>query len=414
MLKHIRNILLIFISIVAVGYFALVFVYLLPIRPIQENVLEASNIMYIERSHQELIYGHQDTMLDNLTDAIMLGTARYDGTGNAFEEALLANRFVVNGMMDSEVLGAESLGEELVGKVRGYGRYWHGYLLYLKPLLLVFNYGQIRYLVGLIQFGLFVEVVVLLMRKKKEQYIIPFITAYLFLNPTTLSLSLQYFPASVITMLQLITLLLIEENYKKNTVHWLYHFFIVGCFIAYFDLLTFPLVTLGIPLAFLMAENHHSLKEEIKSFMGSCVAWAAGYAMMWGSKWILGTLITKENMIKDALGSALFRIGATESETKTSAVEAVFRNIGANKLYLLTAVIVFICVLGIGLWRKYRLNMNNVQIILLLCALLPFAWYVVLSNHSYIHYWFTYRVLAISIFSVLIAVVQMFEQKKGT
>ena len=113
-----------------------------------------------------------------------------------------------------------------------------------------------------------------------------------------------------------------------------------------------------------MAENHNSLKEDIKSFMGSCVAWTAGYAMMWGSKWILGTMVTKENMIKDALGSALFRIGATESETKTSAVEAVFRNIGANKLYLLTAVIVFICVLGIGLWKKYRLNMKNVQIFL--------------------------------------------------
>ena len=413
MLKHIRNFFLIFISLVAVGYFALVFVYLLPIKPIQENVLEASNIMHIERSHQELIYGHQDTMLDNLTDAIMLGTARYEGTSTVFEEALLSNRFVVNGMMDSEVLGAESLGEELVGKVRGYGRYWHGYLLYLKPLLLVFNYGQIRYLVGLIQFGLFVAVVALFMRKKKEQYIIPFITSYLFLNPITLSLSLQYFPASVITMLQLIILLLLEKEYKENSVRWMYHFFVVGCLIAYFDLLTFPLLTLGIPLAFLMAEKYNSLKEDIKSFMGSCMAWAIGYAMMWGSKWILGTLITKENMLKDAFGSALFRIGVTESETKTSAIEAVFRNIGANKLYLLTAVIVFICIFFGGLWKKYQFNVKKMKMSLILCAILPFAWYVVLSNHSYIHYWFTYRVLAISIFSVLIAAVQLFDQKKG-
>lgn len=413
MLKQIRNILLIFIGLVAAGYFALVLVYALPTGPIGENVLEASNIMHIERSHQELIYGHQDTMLDNLTDSIMLGTARYEGKGNVFKESLLSNRIVVNGMMDSEVLGAESQGEELEGRVRGYGRYWHGYLLYLKPLLLVFNYGQIRYLVGMIQFGLFAAVFALMMRKKKEKYIIPFITSYLFLNPAALSLSLQYFPASVITMVQLIILLLSEEKYEEKRIKWIYHFFVIGCLIAYFDLLTFPLLTLGIPLSFLLAESRASVKEDIKSFMGSCIAWAAGYAMMWGSKWILGNLITEENMIKDALGSVLFRIGATESETKTSAIEAVFRNVGANKLYLLTAVIVFLIILGYGLWRNYHLNVKNLKTSLLLCAVLPFAWYVVISNHSYIHYWFTYRILAISIFSILIAVVQLFDQKKG-
>ena len=38
-----------------------------------------------------------------------------------------------------------------------------------------------------------------------------------------------------------------------------------------------------------------TLKEDILRFVGSCAAWGAGYASMWGSKWILGTLITDEN-----------------------------------------------------------------------------------------------------------------------
>ena len=78
MLKHIRNILFIFIGIVVVGYLSLVCVYALPTEPISRNVAEASNIMQMDGSHPELIYGHQDTMLDNLTDSIICyGVACY-------------------------------------------------------------------------------------------------------------------------------------------------------------------------------------------------------------------------------------------------------------------------------------------------------------------------------------------------
>ena len=215
MLKHIRNILFIFIGIVVVGYLSLVCVYALPTEPISRNVAEASNIMQMDGSHPELIYGHQDTMLDNLTDSIMLLTARYDGTESVFEEALLNNRFTVNGMMDSEIIAAESLGEELEGNAGDYGRYWHGYLLYLKPLLMVLNYGQIRYFVAAVQFALLTFVLYLFVKTNKEKHILPFAVAYLFLNPASLSLSLQYFPASVITMIEFIIILINQEKYKN-------------------------------------------------------------------------------------------------------------------------------------------------------------------------------------------------------
>ena len=170
MVKHIRNFLFIFIGMVAAGYMALVGVYALPTEPIQKNVAEAANILQMDGSHPELIYGHQDTILDNLTDSIMILTARYEGTESVFEEALLNNRFTVNGMMDSEILAAEAAGEELDGTVSSYGRYWHGYLFYVKPLLTLFNYGQIRYLIGFIQFALFTAVLYLFIKKNKEKH----------------------------------------------------------------------------------------------------------------------------------------------------------------------------------------------------------------------------------------------------
>lgn len=409
--KHIRNIILILIGMVAAGYLALVCVYALPTGPIQKNVLEAANIMQMDGSHPELVYGHQDTMLDNLTDSIMLLTARYEGTGSVFEEALLNNRFTVNGLMDSEVLAAEATGEELDGDASSYGRYWHGYLLYVKPLLMMFNYGQIRYLIGSIQFTLLAAVLYLFVKKNKEKHVIPFMAAYLFLNPAALSLSLQYFPASVLTMLQFAVMLLQEDKYRANPIRWIYHFFIVGCLIAYFDFLTYPMLTLGLPLVFLLAENRKSLKEDITFFVGSCAAWGIGYAAMWGSKWILGSLITEENIIADALESVLFRVGAIESEAQANALEVIFKNIGANKMCLVLIAFIFVGVFIYGIWKKRTVDMKSVNISVFLCALLPFMWYIVVSNHSYIHYWFTYRILAISIYAGFILIVKLFEQK---
>lgn len=411
MLKHIRNILFIFLGLVVAGYLALVCVYALPTGPIQKNVAEAANIMQMDGSHPELVYGHQDTMLDNLTDSIMLLTARYEGTGSVFEEALLNNRFTVNGLMDSEVLASEAAGEELDGEASSYGRYWHGYLLYVKPLLMMFNYGQIRYLIGGIQFTLLAAVLYLFVKKNKEKHVIPFMAAYLFLNPTALSLSLQYFPASVLTMLQFAVILLQEDKYRTNPIRWIYHFFIVGCLIAYFDFLTYPMLTLGLPLVFLLTENRKSLKEDFVFFVGSCAAWGIGYVAMWGSKWILGSLLTKENIIADALGSVLLRVGATESEAQANALEVILKNIGANKMCLILIAIVFVGVFIYGIWKKRSVDLKNINISVLLCALLPFMWYVVVSNHSYIHYWFTYRILAISIYAGFILIVKLFEQK---
>ena len=38
---------------------------------------------------------------------------------------------------------------------------------------------------------------------------------------------------------------------------------------------------------------------------------------------------------------------------------------------------------------------------LLLLAALPLLWYKLMGNHSYVHHWFTYREMAVSVFALL-------------
>ena len=130
------------------------------------------------------------------------------------------------------------------------------------------------------------------------------------------------------------------------------------------------MLTLGLPLVFLLAENRKSLKEDITFFVGSCAAWGIGYAAMWGSKWILGSLITEENIIADALESVLFRVGAIESEAQANALEVIFKNIGANKMCLVLIAFIFVGVFIYGIWKKRTVDMKSVNISVFLCALL--------------------------------------------
>ena len=83
--------------------------------------------------------------LDGFTDAIMLQTAVYVQDENPMKAAMRNDRMEFSeGKLDP----AGSLKQYVYGNRSGYvvsyARYWHGYLLFLKPLLLFFSLSDIR------------------------------------------------------------------------------------------------------------------------------------------------------------------------------------------------------------------------------------------------------------------------------
>ncbi len=51
--------------------------------------------------------------------------------------------------------------------------------------------------------------------------------------------------------------------------------------------------------------------------------------------------------------------------------------------------------------KKIKKQMFNILVPCLFIAAYPFVWYAVLKNHSFIHSFFTYRELAITLYAVL-------------
>lgn len=398
-LKMIGKFILIELSLVILGYILLVIAYCIPVNDMNKHVKESLKIFEEEGTYPQLITGYRDSQLDNWTDALMLLTAIYeDNENNVFKQAAINTRTIITGKNPSEVLIAMycNNGDEL--GAYNYGRYWHGYLVLLKPLLVFFNYGEIKYLNMIFQFVLVLIVIHLFSVKNKAHYGIPFCFYVLSLNPVTVALSMQFSGIYILTLISIIVLLFKEEHYKENNELVIAHFLIVGCLTSYFDLLTYPLHTLAIPMILWLAISKHS---RYGTAIKLGIAWIFGYGGMWSGKWFLGSLITGNNVLRDALNQAAIRTSKEVYDTHFAYFDIIKRTFSTlNKQILFVALAVSLIYILICICKhKAKLDVKFV-VLLIMIAVIPFGWYFVMGNHSYQHFWFTFRELSICIFAI--------------
>ncbi len=405
-MKAIGKLLAAEVIMICLGFVLLVFSYLIPKDAIENHVRESVKVFEEEGTYPQLVAGFVESQLDNWTDALMLLTAVYqDSENNVLRQAVLNKRSVIEGKNPAETLVSVYSQEETrdVIKSYSYGRYWHGYLLFLKPLLVFLNYGEIRYVNMTVQLGFMFYLIYLFVKHNKAYYGIPFLFYVLSINYVASAMSLQFSSILLLTMLSMVVLLLNKEHYLENTYLVVLHFLIVGCLTSYFDLLTYPLHTLAIPMILWLAISG---KQRYKTAIKLVISWGNGYGGMWIGKWIWGSAVTGTNLFGDVLRQAKLRTGYTASErsfTYIDMMKRIFRAINHPILFMvLVAALLYIlfCIL--------RHSVEVDKGFMLLCfviAVMPFCWYAIMGNHSYWHFWFTYRELSIPVFAVMMAAV---------
>ena len=398
-IKIIGKLVLVVIPSVIFGYILLLFAYGIPGKRINNHVKESVKIFEREGVYPQLVNGYKDSQLDNWTDALMLLIAVHEDTENSVFKRAAQNAYsIIPGKNPEETLVSIYLedGEKIDIT---YGRYWHGYLIFLKPLLAFFNYGEIRYLNMAFQFILIFLIMYLLTKQNRAQYGIALCFYVLSLNPAALTMSMFFSIDYILTLLSITVLLLKEKRYKENSECVIAHFLIAGCLTSYLDLLSYPLHTLAVPLILWLCISR---KDRFKMAIELVIAWMAGYGGMWSGKWIMGSLISGDNIIRDALGMAVFRTSRVASDTHFTYVDMLKGLFGAlNNQIAFIALIVSLLYIVACIW-KHKVQLN-IRLLALLSgiALMPFAWYAVMGNHSYWHHWFTFRELSISIFAIL-------------
>ena len=391
MLKKIINLIILFIGIVLFGFVSLVITYALPITKIHDNVVNNIGISF---PYYQSILKYETTSLDLYTDSVILGEIAYYNK----DASLVDNAMSVYSSQGMEDFIKYAAGDESV--VVEYARYWHGNLVVLKPLFYLFDYNSIKVLELFFQVIMIIVIVKLMKKNKLDIFIIPFILSLFFIHPEVIGLSFQFQAMFNLLLVSIAVLLKFKDTlFKENRL--IYFFLAIGMLTSFFDFLTYPAVIFGVPIIFyfLLEDSKVSMKKKLLNIILYGVLWSVGYIGMWFSKWVIASLVLHRDVIGTAVNTIFFRTSANEF----TRLDAIKNNIMVYKerAYALIFAVLFIYYLVRLI--KNRKNINTKIVIdiipLLLIAIIPFAWFFVMSNHSYIHYWMTYRELLIFFFA---------------
>ena len=276
---------------------------------------------------------------------------------------------------------------------------------------------QIRILNMIIQLCLVILVVFLMYKKDYKYLVVSFVLSWFTLVPMTLFKCLQYSSCFYCLIFALIGLLLMKEPKNKKTIPL---FFATGILTVYVDFLTYPIITLGIPLAvYLAIKNSSRLKTNTLDIIKHSLAWGLGYIGMWAAKW----LIAGPNVIKSALEETgrWTSTGGSKIDNAVTAINNNYEMFMDNKLmiFILIFITVVMTLIIVELKNRKKLNCKKELKTILMTFLpyliiitIPFVWYIAASNHSKIHYWFTFRDLAVSVFALMIGLWQIYRNLK--
>lgn len=390
------------------GTLLLTLVFCIPTERIKGHVAESvDRVLCGEQPDDNAFLEHIRQHKESYTDSIIVQYAFEKIPGkNAFEHAMWAWHYD----LEEEIWAAEdSLRAVLAGAdtsemhLREYSRYWHGYLLYIKPLLLLISWEQLVWLELVLELILLAAVVVTAFRKKCPGVAVAVAAGLVFMKPELMMVSLTM-SVCLIIMLTAVLVLLLRGEWLREKGYFPEFFLCIGILTAYFDFLTYPVATLGFPLCvyFLISERERMFPA-VRRIVGYSFCWGVGYAGMWASKWVIADVTLGTGTIKDALWNVLGRTEAIGGRPRLNGGRYVislnFQEYD-SRLYAIAAGVLALLALGALVWALSR--QLPVKLILetvlpfLVIAAIPFAWIVVVQHHSALHARFTFRILGVA------------------
>ena len=370
---------------------ALTAAFMIPDKKIEWHQEYSITVLAIEEEWESLgnVFGFhgEPGMLDNTTDRTMMQqTMARDVDGSALRTALYAD---------------------------GYTRYWHGYLTILRPLLVLFQIHQIRYLNVFVILGMFFAVMTLMRRRLGMAEAVGFLISMICAGIITVPLSMQFMASFVVMMAACIIVLLGYPFASRDG--FILFFLMTGMIINFLDFLTVPLITLGVPLLVYMAldirHGKGTLACGIVRGAQAALSWGAGYALSWMGKWVIAAAV----LDMDVMGQVAFSAGRwtqAEQGKMNGRMDAVivnfkdfftFHGMRAMIVPLGFALVLAVCAL---LFRAGLKGKGTAACMLIACAA-PYVWYFVMCHHSYEHNWFTYRAQVMTLFGAYLAMISL-------
>jgi hypothetical protein len=279
-----------------------------------------------------------------------------------------------------------------------YARYWHGNSYFFRIFYSFTNYNEIKWIIFLITSVLMAAFAMSLYREMGGLKAMMVLIGLFLTNVYVMQFSMQQSPVLIITIV--ISLILFKQMRNKKNPAVL--FFVTGAVTTYFDLLTAPLLTLGIPMLIWVSlrNEENKLKEDLISGVRQLILfgtlWLVAYAGAWAIKIAIAIPFADFDLFSDVKNQVMIRTGSA-GISRMAAVEANFNFLPLVYINILLLILLITCILSFN-----RKGIPN-AILFVLIATLPYVWFFGAANHSFDHNWFTYRIQAFSISGILLA-----------
>lgn len=432
---------------------ALLFVTaLIPQNALQKN-MEKSSDYY--NNHQ--MFDHvTDYMFlsrqDNYADCILTNIIYHIDQNNLAESILSASYY------NPEDEGVQTSFAYAVGsKVEpnvDYSRYWHGSMVLLRPLFIIFDIAGVRMVLGILILIMTVWFEVLLFKNHYSVFGVCYGIGLILVSVWMCAFCVEYAMPFVVMSVELPVLFaLLTRAYEKKDVqndkvkrdehklgnqkedeHKLDNFkpevilwavlACAGIVTAFVDFLTTETITFTMAyVLYLIVKNRHNqmrtVKEELICLVKSGIVWLVSYGLMIALKWVLALIVLGKDAFFNALSQAALRISGDATLGNVTGAEvvsdyerisgALWRNIGCIYPFKSTmsygTAMIFILLVGLvvfSIWYLFREKAKScINKVLVMVSLIPVLRFLVLNNHSYIHFFFTYRALLVSVVVIM-------------
>ena len=288
-----------------------------------------------------------------------------------------------------------------------YARYWHGNSYFFRIFYVFTHYDEIKWIIFIITSLLMAVFSMVLYREMGALKALLLVSGLFFMNVYIMQFSMHMSPVLIIAIVM--SLILIRWMRKKKNPAVL--FFISGAITTYFDLSTAPLLTVGIPMLIWVSlyDEENNFKKDFWTGFRHLVIfgllWIVAYVAAWVMKMIITMPFAELDIVADITKQFLRRAGSKD----ISRMDGVMRNFNLLPLVFINILLAIPLFLSPFYFNKRGLSKS---ILYVLVATLPYIWFFGAANHSFVHYWFTYRIQAISISGVLLAFYSLVDWSK--
>lgn len=418
LMKSILKYIAVFLAVVMFCTVALSSVATIPRNRIQNNLEKSAEYLTAHETHfrRYLVPGVTSSMVDEVADANLLNIAYFLDSAHPLQSAMRCDCYYTRGH-ENDMFRDAVMGDILPNEQ--YFRYWHGSLIFIRPLLMLLNIQQIYWFHCFVTASLVICLLILLFRNGLKREGIALILSMIAVSLWTVPMCLEFTWMFLLMFAVSIVAVYFALKEKYNGFGFL--FFITGMITIFLDFFTTETLTVLIPLLLTLRIRKQQGKTKSGKFaLKCCVLWGIGYVTMWAAKWGLASLVLKTNVISSIHTSVEEHLASANYSSQLLYLLSILQKnlcclfpvsigfFGAIIIFLAIFFFLFLPICQNRVVLKKGILWPEVGCYAAL-GCVPYIRFVSIPHHSWYHYFFTYRAQAATVMAICFIVLELLE-----